>query len=368
MELRSPKEKTRKRSSHEFQSAPHKLIIMGDEGVGKTSIFSVIFLNSCPENTLSFSWTNGVSESKIGYGLDNTLLIKDCGGQKQFQNEYLTSKKKEVFTNVDILVFVIEAKKKSKQSSIEEKKEKINSNIHNNNINTYNIKTNGEENNDFFYFEKCLSCLSELSPKAKVFVLIHKMDLIEPKLKDSVIQKNKNIIQKIYEKNEHFKKFQISCIPTSIWEKSLYTAWKYIMSKVEMDLTNLKKGLDLLREACSADDVAILEKSTFLILCSSSQNGKEFYEDERFDKLSALIKKLMKSSLNLGNKGCNYFHFTNKKITAYIEEFTSNTLILIILTKPKINFALFSVNIALTRKQFEMIMNQKDNNNNINTG
>ncbi len=335
-----------------MESRLHKLIILGDEGVGKTSIFSVMFLNSCPENTLTFSFTNGVSTSKIEFGLGNKLLIEDCGGQQQFQNEYFTSKKKEVFTNVDILVFVIEAIRKQK-----------------------NDNDNNIINNDFLiekdsltYFENCLKALSELSPKAKIFVLIHKMDLIRPNLKQVTFENKKKQIMAIFNNfNKNINKntncnFQINCIPTSIWEKSLYTAWKRIMCSVEMNTERLKKGLDLLRRACGADDVAVFEKSTFLMICSSSENrrGGEIFEDERFDKFSVLIKKLMKSSLFLGNKGCNHFQFTNRKISAYIEEFTKNTLILIVVTKPNINFALFSVNIALTRKDFELILSQKE--------
>lgn len=299
---------------------PHKLLIMGDTGVGKTSIFAVIFSEYSPENTFLLGWTNGISSSNIEFGIGIKLQIEDCGGQEKFKEEYFGDNKKNIFEDVKILIFVIEATE--------------------------------DKGTDLSYYESCLKALREYSPNAKVFVFIHKMDLIEKDKKKVVYEKKRQEII------GYSSCFDVKCFATSIWEKSLYTAWKHIIGCLMVNLDILKKGLDLLREACDADKVVIFEKSTLLFLCSSSRGDKNLEDDERFDQISISIKKMMKSSINLGIKGFLNLKFVSKKFTVYLDEFTKNTLVLIFIDKSKLNIDLLSVNIDLTRKKFISIISQ----------
>lgn len=317
----------------------HKVIIMGDEGVGKSSMFAVMFLGYDPQDTFNLSWTNGKSSSTIEFG-GKRLSIEDCGGQEQFKNEYFTSKKKEVFIGVDILVFVLTAKnQRRKNSDIDEKKD---------NINTF-TEMNSDE---LEYLKKCLSALKEFSPKAKVYILVHKMDLIRQDFRQTFFNAKKNAI--IRECEEYRNKIQ--CFSTSIWDESLYSAWKKIMKTFGINNENLKKCLESIREACNADEVAIFEKNTFLLFYSVSKEKEDNNDDEKLDKLSLSYKKMMKSALSIGNKGFDSFKFRSKEFTAYVEELTKNILILIISKQNRIDFDIFSTNIALSRKKFEELL------------
>ncbi|PIW06940.1 hypothetical protein COW38_03875, partial [Candidatus Collierbacteria bacterium CG17_big_fil_post_rev_8_21_14_2_50_45_7] len=46
--------------------------------------------------------------------------IVDCGGQDQFIKNYLESKREQIFSNVEVLVFVLEGEKEDKKDNIED--------------------------------------------------------------------------------------------------------------------------------------------------------------------------------------------------------------------------------------------------------
>jgi Ras-related GTP-binding protein A/B len=88
-----------------------KILLMGKAGVGKTSMRSIIFANCAPRDTFVLGWTHDVSESRLRFMGNMMLNLLDCGGQNEFIRQYLDSKREQIFTSVEILVFVIEAEK-----------------------------------------------------------------------------------------------------------------------------------------------------------------------------------------------------------------------------------------------------------------
>jgi Ras-related GTP-binding protein A/B len=106
--------------------------------------------------------------------------------------------------------------------------------------------------------------LEEHSKNAKVFVLVHKMDLIADHRKSTVFEKRKKEIE------ERSGNFKVVCFPTSIWEVTLYKAWTEIVSTLIMDMDTLKEALKNFAEACNAEEVILFEKSTFLLTCHHS--------------------------------------------------------------------------------------------------
>ena len=80
--------------------------------------------------------------------LGNLVLnLWDCGGQYRFYESYFDSQRDTIFRNVEVLIYV------------------------------FDIET-GDLGNDITLFDGVLEAMEENSPDAKVFVLIHKMDLI----------------------------------------------------------------------------------------------------------------------------------------------------------------------------------------------
>jgi Ras-related GTP-binding protein A/B len=97
-----------------------KILLMGKAGVGKTSMRSIIFANCAPRDTFVLGWTHDVSESRLRFMGNMMLNLLDCGGQNEFIRQYLDSKRVQIFSNVEILVFVIEAEKLNKSTANED--------------------------------------------------------------------------------------------------------------------------------------------------------------------------------------------------------------------------------------------------------
>ena len=86
-----------------------KILLMGKMGVGKTSIKSIIFQNKSAKDSLNLAFTNEVEESHLRFMKNISLDLLDCCSKEDFIKQYFDTKKNAIFSNVDILVFVVEA-------------------------------------------------------------------------------------------------------------------------------------------------------------------------------------------------------------------------------------------------------------------
>lgn len=106
-----------------------KILLMGKMGVGKTSIKSIIFQNKSAKDTLNLAFTNEVEESHLRFMKNISLDLLDCCSKEDFIKQYFDTKKNAIFSNVDILVFVVEAE-------------------------NYNHRNENDNLDDIVYFEK----------------------------------------------------------------------------------------------------------------------------------------------------------------------------------------------------------------------
>ena len=65
------------------------------------------------------------------------------------------------------------------------------------------------------YYQECLSALKRHSPKAHVFAMVHKMDLIRTNRKEVFVKKRDDIL-------EASATMDVRVFGTSIWDESLY--------------------------------------------------------------------------------------------------------------------------------------------------
>ena len=86
-----------------------KILLMGKAGVGKTSMKSIIFQNQSGKDTLELASTNEIEETHIRFMNNINLAILDCSSREHHIKKYFDSKKKALFSNVNILVFIAEA-------------------------------------------------------------------------------------------------------------------------------------------------------------------------------------------------------------------------------------------------------------------
>ena len=114
---------------------------------------------------------------------------------------------------------------------------------------------------DMTQFENCLDALTELSPKTRIFCLVHKMDMLGENIRHQTFEERKNDIL-----NKVDKRFEVDCFKTSIWDETLYRAWSQIVSFLLPNIKTLEKNLKTFCETLNADEVVLFERSTFLVI------------------------------------------------------------------------------------------------------
>ena len=112
----------------------------------------------------------------------------------------------------------------------------------------------------------------------------------------------------------------------------------------------LKKNLEVFCETLGADEVILFERQTFLVI--SYHDARQHEDKHRFEKISNIIKQFKLSCIKTNYK-FDSMVVKNQKFSAFVENFTSSTYIMIVVSDPKIEQEAISMNIKLTRDYFE---------------
>lgn len=155
---------------------------------------------------------------------------------------------------------------------------------------------------------------------------------------------------KIFEKT---KGFEIDCFKTSIWDETLYKAWSRIVYFLLPNVKTLEKNLQEFCHTINADEVVLFERSTFLVI--SHHDAKKHEDVHRFEKISNIIKQFKLSCIKT-NFQFQSMVVRNQKFTAFIDEFTSSTYIMVIVSDPDIEQEAIALNIRATKDYFETIV------------
>lgn len=280
---------------------------MGRSGSGKSSMRSIIFSNYSAFDTRRLGATIDVEHSHLRFLGNMTLNLWDCGGQDVFMDNYFTNQKDHIFKYVQVLIHVFDVESKSINKDIE-------------------------------IFIKSLTNLQKYSPEAKVFVLLHKMDLVQIDKRDELF----NIMMDKLQKISNPYQFKLIGFPTSIWNESLYKAWSQIVCSLIPNMKLFNENLLKFNNILDAEEIILFEKTTFLVISSTNsikQAGSNIsntpeidsLDPKRFEKISNIIKtykqsvsKLRTNFNNLIIKGSNNTQF-------FIDVLTDNMFIMIIL-------------------------------------
>lgn len=210
---------------------------------------------------------------------------------------------------------------------------------------------------DMTQFQNCLNALQELSPNTRIFCLIHKMDLIEERLRHETFEKRQSDIAAQVD-----GRFEVDCFKTSIWDETLYRAWSNIVSFLLPNIEKLKSNLVTFCKTINADEVVLFERSTFLVI--SHYENKKHEDQHRFEKISNIIKQFKLSCIKTNYK-FESMVVKNQKFSAYMEGFTSSTYIMIVVSDTSVEQEAISMNIKASREHFESLVKssytQKDN-------
>ncbi|PPR06425.1 hypothetical protein CVT26_004837 [Gymnopilus dilepis] len=302
------------------------VLLMGASGSGKTSMRSLIFSNNPASLTARLGATIDVEQNHVRFLGDLILNLWDLGGQDSFMDSYLTTQRATIFQHVGVMIYVFDVESR-------------------------------EMGKDLEYFRDCMAGLKQYSPEAAVFLLVHKMDLVREPRQPTFLKKKQEL-------EEASGDTPVSVFGTSIFDESLYRAWSNIVHTLIPNAAVLSKHLTTFANACSATEVILFERTTFLVIAtsspSSSLNSSELeegsercpMEPKRYERTSELIKAF-KHSCSRVREEFRALEMELYDFTAVLDEMTRNTYVMVIVHDPTIEAAAVKLNIRLARKKFE---------------
>jgi len=284
---------------------------------------SIIFANYIARDTMRLGVTIDVEHSHVRFLGNLVLNLWDCGGQEAFMENYFASQRDHIFRNVEVLIYVFDIESKESQK-------------------------------DLRHYRSSLEAILENSKDAKVFCLLHKMDLVLEDQRDAVFKQKEQELQQLS------LPLKITCFGTSIWDETLYKAWSAMVYSLIPNVTVLEQHLDNFCRICEADEVVLFEKATFLVISHSTR--VEQRDVHRFEKISNIIKQF-KLSCSKGRAQFQAMEVRNSKFAAFIDEFTANTYVMLVMSDPTIQSATTLLNIGTARTHFQKFV--KDQNDDV---
>uniref|UniRef100_UPI0035900C07 ras-related GTP-binding protein A isoform X3 n=1 Tax=Myxine glutinosa TaxID=7769 RepID=UPI0035900C07 len=294
---------------------PAGVLLMGKSGSGKTSMRSIIFANYIARDTRRLGATIDVEHSHVRFLGNLVLNLWDCGGQDNFMENYFASQRDSIFRNVEVLIYVFDVE-------------------------------NLEVEKDMHYYQSCLEAILQNSPEAKVFCLVHKMDLVQEDQRDPIFHKREEDLKRLS------RPLECTCFRTSIWDETLYKAWSCIVYQLIPNVQQLETSLCMFANIIEADEVLLFEKATFLVI--SHYQSKQQRDIHRFEKISNIIKQFKLSCSKLA-ASFQSMEVRNSTFAAFIDVFTSNTYVMVVMSDPSIPSAATLINIRNARKHFEKL-------------
>ena len=126
-----------------------------------------------------------VEHSHVRFLGNLVLNLWDCGGQEGFMKQYFAQQRDNIFRNVEVLIYVFDVESQ-------------------------------EMERDVHYYQSCLEALLQNSPDAKIFCLVHKMDLVAEEHRENVFKEREEDLIRLS------KPGNVTCFRTSIWDETLY--------------------------------------------------------------------------------------------------------------------------------------------------
>ena len=210
------------------------MLLMGKSGSGKSSMRSIVFSNYVAKDTRRLGATIDVEHSHVRFLGNLTLNLWDCGGQDTFMDSYLNSQRDHIFQNVQVLIYVFDVESR-------------------------------EFNRDLYLYTLCLEAIRQCSPHARIFCLIHKMDLVQEEMRQQLYADRTETLR------QRTEPLEAVCLATSIWDESLYKAWSSIVYTLIPNVPILERHLTNFANITEAEEVVLFERTTFLVISHASR-------------------------------------------------------------------------------------------------
>ncbi|KAN0063027.1 GTP-binding protein gtr1 [Thecaphora frezii] len=295
-----------------------KVLLMGQSGCGKTSMRSLIFSSYRASDTRRLGSTLDVEHSHVRFLGNLVLNLWDCGGQQSYMDSYLDSQRSQVFSAVGVLIYVfdqvaadgeggqewekdvryykyVRPPASPSSSSLSRNSSRSMPRSHRHSVPSIPpillpvpppLSHLSPLHRALRLHRDCLSALHQYSPDAQVFCLLHKMDLVDPSRRRAVYasrvkelrRKSKEVALTAGAKASKVGSasngagFRVNCFATSIWDETLYRAWSRIVHTLIPNVAMLERHLSQFAHICSAMEVVLFERTTFLVISRSSSS------------------------------------------------------------------------------------------------
>jgi Ras-related GTP-binding protein A/B len=242
--------------------------------------------------------------------------------QDAFMENYLSQQRQHVFSNVGVLIYVFDIESR-------------------------------DFDRDLVTYNAIIQALSQFSPSASVYVLIHKMDLVVPHQREDIYNDRVKFVQ---EKSDAFEPIPFA---TSIWDQSLYKAWAEIIHDLVPNLDQIETHLGSLGKIIMAEEVMLFERSSFLVVSNwCSDIGAVNPTTDRFERLSNIIKNFKQTTSRYTGtpKSAEQFILMEIKLSIFslfIIKFTTNTYLAAVLPPGEETFNCAMENCKIAMKEFE---------------
>lgn len=290
---------------------------MGKSGSGKSSMRSIVFSNYVAKDTRRLGATIDVEHSHVRFLGNLTLNLWDCGGQDAFMENYLATQRDHIFKNVEVLIYVFDVESR-------------------------------EFNRDLLTYCSIIEALFQNSRDASVFCLIHKMDLVQTELRESLYKERSVVLR------EKSMGMEMTTFATSIWDETLYKAWAKIVYTLIPNLPQLEQHLYRFAELAEAEEVILFERTTFLVISYVTRTTEPNPYPDRFEKISNIVKQFKQSCTKMSSN-FTAFELRAHTFSAFVDVLTPNTYILVVMPANAAESATTLGNIAVARKHFEKL-------------
>lgn len=189
---------------------PNKVLFMGLGASGKSSIRSIVFEGKKPEDVMDYHATINYTRSTKNI-IDAPFQIFDCGGQESFISVFVGEQAEFIFSGVAIFIWVID-------------------------VSNFDAVSTSK-----FYFDLAQKRLIEYSSNAAIFCLLHKMDLLLPDMKETVIETIKSYFAPL-------GSLRIFYRPTSIYDQSIYLVVGEMIQTLILKNTKAKSVSEAIEE------------------------------------------------------------------------------------------------------------------------
>ncbi|KAI0471473.1 Gtr1/RagA G protein conserved region-domain-containing protein [Xylariaceae sp. FL0804] len=314
-----------------------KVLLMGKSGSGKSSMRSIIFSNYIARDTRRLGATIDIDLSHVKFLGNLTLNLWDCGGQEAFMENYLTQQRVHVFSNVGVLIYVFDIESR-------------------------------DVDRDMATYVSIISALVQFSPQARIYVLVHKMDLITLHAREAVFVDRVRLVrqktQEFVQAAQQYPSAELDLIPfaTSIWDQSLYKAWASIIHDLVPNLSVIESQLESLGLLIEAEELLLFERTSFLVVSSwTSDEGQSNPTGDRQERISNILKHFKQSISRFTGTPRNAEQFTlmehkaGSRFSMFACKFTTNTYIMVVLPPGEARFNSAKLNCQIARESFKFL-------------